>query len=191
MKTKIYLITVIVVIFTSCRSLNPFYSTAPKEPIETKILPLEKNYKDKESKWISDQIENISSVYGDKYGYININVGDGNVQKKGKALALGIWPGFGVPYLYGMPFCWYDCYVDLEIEIQDSKNVTIAKFSGKGFGRATVACYYGYSEENAKKKASVDAYNMAFKQIRTCLSSDVVKDINTKLKASGIITTKE
>ena len=179
---------ILTIIITSCKTLDTIsYTKAPNDPIEEKILTLEKKFVD-DAKYESDMIDNnICGIYGAKYGYI---IYKGNIDKDLKGYAVSTFFGSllcGLPWLLGVPVFITTCNASVEYEIQNSKKETIAKFSGNGIGRAPCAMYYGYNGKNSSTKAVYDATNMAHKEIRRQLTKEVVIGINEKLKEAGKI----
>ena len=178
----------LIIVISSCASLDTIsYTKAPNDPIEIKILPLEKNGLDN-YKFESDMIDNnICEVYGAKYGYI-IYKGSITTDYKGYYTSY-IFNSLlvCVPIILGIPFFTTECKASVEYEIQNSKKETIAKFSSDGIGRAKCAMYYGYTEKNSVIAASYDAANMAHKEIRKQLTNEIVVEINKKLTEAGTI----
>lgn len=185
---KLLVSVLLIIVISSCATLDTIsYTKAPNDPIEPKILPLEKIVTEN-AKYESDMIDNnICEIYGAKYGYI-IYKGHLDTDLKGYVPSLLFGSLLcGAPWLLGVPLFTTTCDASVEYEIQNSKKETIAKFSGQGNGRAPCAMYYGYSGKNSATKAVYDATNMAHKEIRKQLTKEVVIGINEKLKEAGRI----
>ena len=182
--TAIFLICIY--LLPSCKTLDRLaYSKAPNDPIEQKILPLEKKDFGVE-KYDTEIIDNnICELYGEKYGYIIMTQEfDSKIKGFWESYIFGIFT-LGVPWFLGMPLYTINVTANISYEIQNSKKERIAKFSGSGFGKAKSALYYGYNSINSATKATMDALNMANKNIRLQLTKTVVDSINSQLRAKG------
>jgi len=193
MKIKIKLLFIGIVL-TSCKSWDASKIGVKKEPIAPKVLTLDKKLEDManatvitsgdQMKLFSKEVEeNLTDPYGDKYGYIIMKQ---NLIKWKMGIGWALLQGFtaAVPGLFGVPYGGTKYEYEVEFRIMDSQNRLIGKYSAIGKGSAKVALYWGYSGQNAGRKAYVDALNDAFDKIRPQIQADAAR-LNEKLLASG------
>lgn len=193
MKTilKFFLFTIIL---TSCKAWDASQIGVKKEPISPKLLTLDKKLEDMANATVitsGDQMkvfskeveENLTDPYGDKYGVIIMKQ---NIIKYKIGIGWALLQGFtaAVPGLFGVPYGGQKYELEIEFRVMDSQNRLIGKYSAIGKGSAKVALYWGYSGQNAARKAYVDALNDAFNQIRPQIQADAAR-LNEKLSAAG------
>ena len=187
---------VVIVLLASCKSWDASRITVKKEPLNPKLLTLEKRIGDISTAvavnademrlFTAEAEENLMDPYGDKYGYIVM-----------KQYLIKFKPGIFIPNavllyaptLLGVPFAITRESIEVEIRIFDSQKRLIGKYSAIGKGRNTCALYYGYTLTNVFRKTYADALNDALNQVRPQIVADVTR-LNEKLAAAGKIVLK-
>lgn len=92
----------------------------------------------------------------------------------------------GLAWAFGMPMNTVTQTLELQVEIKNSQNVTIGKYISNAKAKAKVAAYSGYKKGDAPymvqasvgRKANIDAYNIAMKEIKEKIQSDYTRLIN-------------
>ena len=87
-----------------------------------------------------------------------------------------------IPNLFGMPFCYYQTELELEVEIRDCNENTIGRYQGYGRRHTTVALWHGYGgaespqqitgNEGAARMSNINAIKMAMDDIKTKIDAD-------------------
>lgn len=136
------------------------------------------------SRYVQD---NLTQSDGDVYGYVEFKMVIGQSGLAGwgwYALSIGT---LCVPNIFGMPLLAAKTQLEIEMDIYDSEKRLIGRFIGKGFGKAKVAFYYGYSAMSAPRVANVAAVSMALREINMQLGLKV-DDLDFKLRQGGKIS---
>lgn len=192
---KISLLVIITITtFCGCRSWDASMVRPKTEPINPKLLSLERRMEDfanttvytndSELKLFTQEVEtNLIDPYGEKFGYIALskNVLKYKVGLPQLVLSIAL---FTIPNILGMPFLKVTYKVELEMRILDRENRLIGKYSAIGESKSKVAYYYGYSYQNALRKVYPEAMLDAFNKIRPQIQADALR-VNEKLKAAG------
>jgi hypothetical protein len=192
-KNLIYLIAFIAL--TSCKTWNASMLVPKNDPINPKLLTLDRRIEDlsntnvvantDEIRLFTDEVENnLIDPYGDKYGYIAIkrNIIEAKSGGLGYTIAGGI-PA-GIPWLFGLPMSNIKYKIEIELRILDKNNKLIGKYSATGESKVTVALYHGYSAANAYRKSYLEAMLEAFDKIRPKIQKDS-KRVNDILLTTG------
>ena len=84
-----------------------------------------------------------------------------------------------------MPLFDTFCEMEVRIEILDSKENILAKYSTKSYDKAKIGLYTGYSIHTAKDKVLLEAIEKCFTDILNQISIDqqhLIKSLNTSGK---------
>lgn len=179
---------------SSCRTFDLTMLETPKDPINPKLLTLDKRLadfsnatvrtSDAEIKLFTKELEeNLFDPYGDKYGYIALKR---TVLKK----SIGwIWyapfmASIGFSTLVGIPLDSRKYKVEAEFRIYNRNNRLIGKYSGIGEAKAWIAAYWGYDYSDAETKAFCMALQEAFNEIRPQIQDDAER-LNILLMQDG------
>jgi len=92
----------------------------------------------------------------------------------------------GLAWAFGMPMNTVTQTLELQVEIKNSQNMTIGKYVSNAKAKTKVAAYSGYKKGDAPymvqasvgRKANIDAYNIAMKEIKNKIQADYSKLIN-------------
>lgn len=92
----------------------------------------------------------------------------------------------GLAWAFGMPMNTVTQTLELQVEIRNSQNETIGKYVSNAKAKAKVAAYHGYTKADAPymvqasvgRKANIDAYNIAMKEIKEKIQADYSRLIN-------------
>lgn len=128
-----------------------------------------------------DVKDNICNYNSDKKGYIVCKIPTST--SKGKNKVLIIFPflcTLGISAILGVPLYHYQTELELEVEIFNNTNKSIARYTGYGKAKVPVAMYYGYyapimnetGNEGGIRKANIEAFKMALSEINKKIQSD-------------------
>ncbi len=92
----------------------------------------------------------------------------------------------GLAWAFGMPMNTVTQTLELQVEIKNSQNMTVGKYVSNAKAKAKVAAYSGYKKGDAPymvqasvgRKANIDAYNIAMKEIKDKIQADYQRLIN-------------
>ncbi len=195
MKSKNLIYLIVFATLTSCKTWNTSMLVLKIDPINPKLLTLDRRIEDlsntnviantDEIKLFTDEVENnLIDPYGDKYGYIAIkrNIIEAKSGGLGYTIAGGLTSG--IPWLFGLPMSNIKYKIEIELRILDRNNKLIGKYSATGESKVTVALYYGYSGADAVRKSYLEAMLEAFDKIRPKIQKDS-KRINDTLLTTG------
>ncbi|GEM_PF-2188453 len=195
MKNSTTILILSILLLTSCKAWDPALLDVQKDPINPKLLTLERRIQDlanttvttndDELKLFTKEVEeNLIDPYGDKYGYL--------VMKRNIIeMKMGLMPWILIngillqtPLLFGVPYGKPSYVIEVEFRVMDSNNKLIGKYSAIGRGKNTIAAYHGYSAGAAYRKTYADALTDAFNKIRPEIRNDVER-LNRSLKEAG------
>jgi hypothetical protein len=192
---KILSFSLVLLALIGCKSWSPSAIKIDKNPISVKLLTLE-NSVDELSKstmyrttgddfriFNQELEENLTDIYGVKYGYISYKT---NIIDYKMGLGYYMLSCFlvTIPNLFGMPYMNFQYEVETEIRIFDKNKKLLAKYSANGKSRTLVAYYYGYQLKYAARKSYIEAIISGLHQIRPSIERDAAS-INEKLLEAG------
>lgn len=128
--------------------------------------------------------DNIMESGGNRYGQVRFKLMYYNKTMPGWGWILPSLFTLDIANLMGMPFTKYRTDLELQMEILDARQQVIARYQAPGAGKATVAMYYGYSGQEAYRKANLLALQEAMRGIRQKMEPDLAA-LRDKLLAAG------
>lgn len=89
----------------------------------------------------------------------------------------------GIAWAFGMPMNTVTQELELQVEIKNSANVSVGKYTASAKAKTNVAAYSGYKKGDAPymvqasvgRKANIDAYNEAMKIIKSQIQNDYTR----------------
>ena len=193
-------------VLVGCKTRDPANMIPSEHPIQPKLVTLETSItdctnstviaNDIESEIFSSEVEkNLIDPYEKKYGYMTLSTTPlkYTLNRSFQDITLGnlalqvfsCWFVM-VPNLFGMPFSVYKLELETTVKILDSNRKVIGKYDAIGKSKNSVAFYYGYTLNVAKRKTQVEALKKALQKIRPKIASDVER-LNNALNKAGPI----
>lgn len=126
--------------------------------------------------FINDQICDTNRVK--EYGKAKIGIVSYKEKKNAFWTFVSVWTLCSVNFL-GFPLREVSTELEVNISIIDNQGNFVKNYIGKGKGLAYLAMYWGYGED-VRRKASLDAFNMAFTKIQNEITNDI-DYLNNKL----------
>ena len=126
--------------------------------------------------FINDQICDTNRVK--EYGKAKIGVVSYKEKKHAAWTFFSMWTICSINLL-GFPLREVSTELEVNISIFDNKGNFVKNYIGKGKGLAYLAMYWGYGED-VRRKASLDAFKMAFTKIQNEITNDI-NYLNDKL----------
>lgn len=130
--------------------------------------------------------ENLNSPNGAKYGHARFKLLHYERRNPGWGWLI---PSIGTLWtanLLGMPYSTIRADVELQLEITNAEGKSLVRYVAPGSGKAQIACYYGYAQSQAIRKANLLALKNAMKKIKETMSADV-PSLRESLLATGAI----
>jgi hypothetical protein len=124
--------------------------------------------------------ENITQGNEKPKGYAICKITTGQTKLGGAGWIILSGVTLMIPNIFGMPYGNYKTELEVEVEIQDSCKNTIGRYTGYGFGKATLAAYWGYGggnghitgNESGARKSNIIAFKMAILEVKNKINAD-------------------
>lgn len=124
--------------------------------------------------------ENITSLYGEKKGYISLKLGYKGFEEN-TLLGLASIFSLGTVNFLGVPISKLSQSLEVEVEIWNNKREVVKRYVENVVDSEYVAMYWGYNINNAFRKVAADNIKQALEKIRNKIGNDAT-EIKNSLK---------
>ena len=127
--------------------------------------------------------ENISTIYGEKKGFISLKLNYRDRDVEGYYYMIPYMLTAGISSFFGCPLFKGVQTLEVEVKIYNRKKEVIRKYVEKVVDKAFVAMYWGYNPYlgQLERKLSADNTKQALEKIRIKINNDSA-EIKRKLK---------